>query len=96
MAIKLLYVDDQVQTVETQRHNYVKLSEPIIVGREYRNSSSVYKVIQKFYDTLVVLRPSDGWTCTAHGASLYLVDGELELQWDFSTGGHFEEQTCLI
>lgn len=54
---------------------------------------SHYKVWQynAAADTAHVENLTSGWVCTAHHPALYrLHDGSVELQWDYSTDGHFE------
>lgn len=51
---------------------------------------SLYRIVSIGPDRAVVNRPKDGWVCVAHGPALYMVDEDhVELQWDYSTQGHF-------
>ncbi len=57
-----------------------RLPDAPIAGESYRNAGSHYKVWQ--YNAAAD---------TAHHPALYrLHDGSVELQWDYSTDGHFE------
>ena len=71
-----------------------RLPDAPIAGESYRNAGSHYKVWQynAAADTAHVENLTSGWVCTAHHPALYrLHDGSVELQWDYSTDGHFEE-----
>ena len=70
-----------------------RLPDAPIAGESYRNAGSHYKVWQynAAADTAHVENLTSGWVCTAHHPALYrLHDGSVELQWDYSTDGHFE------
>ena len=71
-------------------HKYRKLPEMPMKGATYLNGDSLYQVVSIGPDHAVVNRPKDGWVCVAHGPALYMVDDDhVELQWNYSTEGHF-------
>lgn len=74
------------------RKRYEELPDRPLVGEEYMNGNSRYKVLKLAGDcsTAIVQRPLDSWTCVAHNPALYLVDGKMQLLWDYSTGGRFD------
>lgn len=61
-------------------------------GKYYRNAGGgVYKCVRSFKnDTAIMRNYLSGWTIMAHGCGLY-EDGTID--WDYSTGGTFEEET---
>lgn len=70
-----------------------KLGNPLLVGETYPNAGSRYKVlrIEGYYGDAWVRNVKSGWVCKAHHPALYLmVNGQIELKWDYSTEGHFE------
>lgn len=70
-----------------------RLPDAPIAGESYRNAGSHYKVWQynAAADTAHLENLTSGWVCTSHHPALYrLHDGSVELQWDYSTDGHFE------
>lgn len=99
-AVNRLYdlVDDGTRKKVIRRGNdrYAgvrRLPDAPIAGESYRNAGSHYKVWQynAAADTAHVENLTSGWVCTAHHPALYrLHDGSVELQWDYSTDGHFE------
>ena len=71
-----------------------KLGDPLLVGETYPNAGSQYQVleVEGFYGDAWVRNIKSGWTCKAHHPALYLMpDGQIELQWAYSTEGHFEK-----
>ncbi len=72
---------------------YIKTTIPIYVGHIYTQGISIYRVLQ--YDPVSghaeLCRPTDGWTLLARHAALYDTDAGLQLMWDWSTCGRFEE-----
>ena len=49
--------------------------------------TSMFRCVSSQAGTAVFQNVASGWTFTAHGVAQYY-DGEID--WDFSTGGHFE------
>ena len=73
-----------------KKMSYRRLPERPIKGADYLNAGSLYRVVSIGPDRAIVNRPKDGWVCVAHGPALYMVDEDhVELQWDYSTQGHF-------
>lgn len=71
-----------------------KLGDPLLVGETYPNAGSQYKVlkVEGYYGGAWVQNIKSGWTCKAHRPALYLMpDGQIELQWAYSTEGHFDK-----
>lgn len=56
-------------------------------------NGSIYRVKEVILQTELVLVRSDGWQLKAHNPKMYLDGGSLRMEWDYSTGGHFTEQT---
>lgn len=70
-----------------------RLPDRPLVGSRYRNAGSEYAVLRvdEACKTALVQNTRSGWQCVAHGPALYLMgDGSIELQWNYSTDGHFE------
>ncbi len=79
---------------DTERKVIRKLPDRPLIGERYSNSGSVYEVLSLNTegDKAKVRRPKDGWRCIAHGPALYeMQDGSIELQWNYSTDGHWDE-----
>ena len=53
--------------------------------------TSMFRCVSSQAGTAVFRNVASGWTFTAHGVAQYS-DGEID--WDFSTGGHWEESIC--
>ena len=72
---------------------YNKTGEPIRVGETYRNGMSLYKVetVESLLGFVRCHRPKDGWSLKAHGAALYRTPSGVQMLWDYSTNGHFDE-----
>lgn len=71
-----------------------KLPDRLIVGETYPNAGSVYKVdaLDVERDLAWVHRPKDDWSCCAHHPALYDMPGRgIELRWDYSTEGFFDD-----
>lgn len=63
------------------------------VGAKYANhNGSTYLCIGLLAGVAKMRRTSDGWTLDAHGVGQY-PDGTIE--WDYSTGGHWEGKQWL-
>jgi len=70
----------------------IKLPDRPLTGEHYMNGFSEYVVMYLNEDGSLakVRRPKDGWTCIAHHPALYrMMDGSIQLQWAYSTAGHF-------
>ena len=72
---------------------YERLDTPPETGKTYPNAGSDYRITSPIENgCATVVRVKDGWTCTAHNMALYRINGDaIELQWDYSTGGHFAD-----
>lgn len=53
--------------------------------------TSMFRCVSSQDGIAVMQNLASGWTFTAHGVGQYN-DGEID--WDFSTGGHWEESIC--
>ena len=62
------------------------------MGEEYENAGGGRYLCTRSWDedtwTARFMNTASGWTCLAHGIVRY-EDGTIE--WDYSTGGHFEK-----
>ena len=70
-----------------------RLPDAPIAGESYRNAGTIIKYgsTTRRQTPAHVENLTSGWVCTAHHPALYrLHDGSVELQWDYSTDGHFE------
>jgi hypothetical protein len=72
-----------------------RLPDRPLINEIYRDAGSDYKVLALFEDACGlcarVRRLKDGWTCFARHPALYqMEDGSIEMQWDYSTGGFFD------
>lgn len=69
-----------------------RLPDAPLIGEIYPNAGSRYKVRGLDEDgSAWVENIASGWVCLAHHPALYEIDGRgVELQWDYSTNGHFE------
>lgn len=80
--------------MENNRNTGVRrLPDKPLAGESYPNAGSHYKIWQynAAADTARVENLASGWVCTAHHPALYEINGRgVELQWDYSTDGHFE------
>lgn len=76
-----------------RREQIRKLPDKPLVGETYPNAGSEYRV-RAFCaddDTALVENVASGWVCVAHHPALYETQGkDVELQWRYSTLGHFE------
>lgn len=64
-----------------------------VTGKTYRNiGGGSYRCIKSSYEPTkaIMKNVASGWTFTAHGCGIY-EDGSID--WDYSTGGRFEEVT---
>ena len=63
-------------------------------GATYRNQGGgefrCIKASSVYHDAWMI-NVKSGWAFTAHGCRIYS-DGSIE--WDYSTGGHFEKEVC--
>lgn len=63
-------------------------------GKEVINrNGSIYRILEVIRQTELVLIRSDGWQLTAHNPQMYIDEGQLRMEWDYSTGGHFTGNT---
>lgn len=80
--------------LDVGRKGIRKLPDRPLIGERYSNAGSVYEVLSLNTegDKAKVRRPKDGWCCIAHGPALYeMQDSSIELQWNYSTNGHWDE-----
>lgn len=55
-------------------------------------NGSIYRVKEVIFQTEILLVRTDGWQLKAHNPKMYLDDGNLRIEWDYSTNGHFTEE----
>lgn len=70
-----------------------RLPDAPLIGEIYPNAGSWYRVRNYRIedDSAWVENIVSGWVCMAHHPALYDIGGcGVELQWDYSTDGHFE------
>ena len=77
-----------MQAINIIRHGYNRLTD-------VQQAAQIWGVSQNAvsYTHLdVYKRQKDGWCCIAHGPALYeMQDSSIELQWNYSTDGHWDE-----
>lgn len=73
---------------------YKRLKEPIEAGKTYRNGASEYLVESIYQDTACVSRPKDGWRCLIHSPALYETSDGIQLQWAYSSCGHWTRRAA--